>query len=389
MNLYFFVSEPFGEGQFKRHGLSFLERKNIGLRVVNLLLLSEVTYTNEEVNRFKTTGEKNQLFCDSTEDVWSILRKLKPNDVILYHIATMHWKRFSFVLKYLNQNKIRYGFMRTMAMPNITGSKLKKIISFCEMHSTVFQKVFRKLLKEHFYHQFNPSFIITAGNAVFKENKTTYGSNPKYFNTESIDSLKARQLNQKLITTLRNKKYFVYIEQGNPFHPDLKLIKTLGLNFSDDYYNKTNDFLSEMERKTGTEAIVSLPPKTKMFMPQLINEYKNRQFFVNYTPELVKYCQFVVIQYSTAINFAVIFKKPIFFVSLDNKGYVYNAIKALAKVFEKEVIMTNDKFWVLNKEEVKEINFNIYKAYENNWINSKGALPLSKNILFLKFLQES
>lgn len=385
MNLYIFVSEPFGKGQIKRHGLEFLEGKNVAVKIFNLLLLNGEEYTNQEINRFKTESEINQVFCESTDEVKLILKKIETDDIVLFHIESMHYQMFSYIIKYFNTTKIRYGFMAIMSIPELNPSLLKRIILKIEMHSSVFQKVirrFHKMLKKPY---FNPTFIITAGSAVYRKNRAIYGSKPKYFIRESIDYQNSQQLDIDFTEKIKNKKYILFIEQGSPFHPDFKLSKTQFDYDPTDYYKKINVFLSEVQDKTGLEVIISLPPKTELYMPQLIDFFPDQQIYINKTAELVKYSQDVILQYSTAVGFALIYKKPLFFFSLTKHDYAYNFTKNFAKLLGNEVVIIEDKDWNidLNKSKIDIIKYN---KYINNWIRSKDAIPLSKNNSFLNYL---
>ena len=96
---------------------------------------------------------------------------------------------------------------------------------YLEIHSFIFQKTLRRIYILFKKPYFRPHFIIAAGNAVIRKNKATYGLSPKYYSVESIDYRNTKQIDFNFTKQLKNKKYILYIEQGTPFHPDLKLSK--------------------------------------------------------------------------------------------------------------------------------------------------------------------
>jgi len=387
MNIYFITSQPFSKGQYKRDGLDFLLNHDISLKVINLTFLSKEKYTKDEKKRFLNISEKNQVFCYSEKDVYAELEKISNNDIVFYYVDNIHRFIFNYVLNYLNKKKIKYGFSNTMITPSLHLSFWMRIIINLEYRSKLLSTVLRRLKKHRTTPNFNPSFIITAGQIVYNRFFATFGSKPSYFNTVSTDFSRSMQLDNIFTESLKHKKYILFIEQGDPFHPDFKLSKMELEKDPVSYYKRINLFISEMEIKTGFDVLVSLPPKTELFMPELTEMFKDRQFYINKTAELAKHCQFVIAEYSTAISFALIFKKPIFFFSIYNKGFSYVGTKNLAKIFGKRLTIVGENDWDLNIEDLMKIDYKSYNQYVNNWIKSSGALPLRKNVPFLNFLK--
>ena len=249
--------------------------------------------------------------------------------------------------------------------------------------------IYTSSIRAHYYQIkkpfFNPDFIITAGKAVYLYNKLTYGSKPKYFNIPSIDYQKSLKFDQNVTDSIKNKKYNLLIEQGDPFHPDQKHIKQDKIS-AKEYYKKIEIFLLELEKKTGLETIIALPPKTNLFFPELLDFFPNRLCFINKTAELTKYSEIVVMQKSTAISFALLFKKPILFFSLLKSGDEFEIIKKLANVYSQKVYSLQENFF----------NFSLNKTYDSKKYNQhitdfifyKNAFPLSKNKSFIKYLKK-
>jgi len=387
MNIYFITSEPFSTGQYKRHGLDFLKKQGVSLKAINLTFISKEKYTKSEKKNFLNFAEKNQIFCYSENDVYHELKKISIHDIVLYHVCETHRFIFNYILDYLNQNKIKYGFMSIMSSPNLNRPLWMRIIINLENRSKLLSKVLRRIKKHKTTPKFNPSFIITAGQFMYNRFFATFGSKLNYFNTVSIDFDRSMQLDNTFIEPFKHKKYILFVEQGDPLHPDFKLLKMELEMDPINYYKRVNLFISEMEIKTGLEVIVSLPPKTETFMPELTKMFKERQFYINKTAELAKYCQFVMIQSSTAISFAVIFRKPVFFFSIKDKGYSYKVSKNLAKIFRKRLTIVGENDWDLNIEDLMKIDEENYDKFENNWIKSPEAFPLYKNVPFLNFLK--
>ena len=385
MSIYIIVSEPYEKNQIKRHGLDFILEKHT-IKIINLFLLNGETYSEQEINHYKMMSEKDQFFCNSTDEVCSILANIKATDIVIYHIASMHYKLFNYIIRHFNKEKIRYGFMAIMSIPDLNISFQKKCIFYLENQSYIFQKTLRRIYIFFKKPYFRPHFIIAAGDAVLRKNKATYGLSPKYFSVESIDYRNTKNIDLNFTKQLKNKKYILYIEQGVPFHPDLKLSKKEFGCDPIDYYKRINVFLTKIETQTKLEVIISLPPKTELFMPELTNFFLDRQIFINRTAELTKDCEFVLAQYSTAISCALIYKKPVILFSLSKDDYSFPFAKNLAKILGNEIVIVNEVGDDFKYDSQLYIYHEKRNRFIENWIKSDGAIPLQENIYFLDLL---
>ena len=385
MTIYLFYSEPFDKLKIKEFDLEFVESIGFDIKIINLLFLSNIKYSNDELNRFLLQKYKNEVFCKSPDEIQSVLNTINKKDIIFYNVALIDYKKFVDIIKFLNINKNRYGIIANMNSPVLYQKSIfRKIIFLIEKKSLLFSKIIRRLVRKIKKPFFYPDFIITAGKSPYLYNKLTYGSKPKYFNIPSLDYQKSLESDQHILDSVKNKKYNLFIEQGDPFHPDQKHIKQDKI-CPKEYYRKIEIFLLELEKNTGLETIIALPPKTNLFFPQLLDFFSNRLCFVNKTAELIKYSEMVIMQKTTAISFALLFKKPILFFSLLKSGDEYEIIKKLANVYNQKVYCLQENL----------SNFSLNKTYDSkkynqhitNFIFYKNAFPLSKNKSFIKYLK--
>jgi len=387
MTIYLFYSEPFDKLKIKEFDLEFVESIGFNIKIINLLFLSNIKYSSDEKKRFLFQKHKNEVFCQSLDEILSILNIINKNDIVFYNVAFIDYKRFIHLIKYFNKKKIRYGIIANMSSPVLYYKSIfRRIIFFIEKRSLLFSKIIRRVVRKIKKPFFNPDFIITAGKTPYLYNKLTYGSKPKYFNIPSIDYQKSVNIDQNGLDSLKNKKFIVLIEQGDPFHPDQKHIKQDKI-IAKEYYKKIEIFLQELEKKTGLETIVALPPKTNLFFPELLDFFSDRLCFINKTAELIKYSEMVVMQKSTAISFALLFKKPILFFSLLKSGDEFEIIKKLANSFSQHVYSLEENF--SNFSFNKTYNSKKYNQHINNFIYYKNASQLSENKAFINYLKKN
>jgi len=106
------------------------------------------------------------------------------------------------------------------------------------------------------------------------------------------------------------------------------------------------------------------------------------------TLELTKNSNFAVCLSSTAINFAVLFYKPIMIITNDDFGFfLKRTIKSTAKLFDKKPFnCSREKFDNERYLYEKKINFKKYDQYIKDFIFDKKPSNLSCEIL-LNFIE--
>ena len=101
-------------------------------------------------------------------------------------------------------------------------------------------------------------------------------------------------------------------------------------------YNKLlNNFFDMLEKKTNLEVVIALHPRNKE------NLFLKRKCYQNKTCELVRKSNIVIAHYSTAISFAVLFYKPILFLTCNGfKGtWTQKYIETLAVLLNRKIIL--------------------------------------------------
>lgn len=101
-------------------------------------------------------------------------------------------------------------------------------------------------------------------------------------------------------------KYFLFIDEYLPFHPDFRIIGDTTINATV-YYRSLNDYFSYIEKEYDTTIIIAAHPRAIY----VDNPYENRMVIFNLTNFLIKKARFVLAHRSTAISYAVIHEKPL------------------------------------------------------------------------------
>jgi len=180
------------------------------------------------------------------------------------------------------------------------------------------------------------------------------------------------------------KKSILFIDQGIPFHPDTS---ELGLHSikAEEYYYSINNFLEKIYKKFGYKAEIAAHPR--------IDPKKLKKYFPNFkikfreTINQVKYSSLIITHDSTAMNYAVLYNKPLLFITNNslNKGIhsYYEVINSKANMLNKKCINI-DLYNNINIANYLDIDKKAYNGYLKNFIKFKGSNDFQSNVIIKK-----
>tara|TARA_B100000989_G_C19525380_1_gene466545 strand:+ start:894 stop:2093 length:1200 start_codon:yes stop_codon:yes gene_type:complete len=182
---------------------------------------------------------------------------------------------------------------------------------------------------------------------------------------------------KKLISSKSN--YILYIDGAGP--KDLSDREHLGKKHfltSDVWYKDLNIFFSRIEKIFNSRVYISNHPLSKKKSSKY---FCGRKDFTNQTMQLVKNSRFIITRQSTAISYALYFKKPILLIySNQNEKDFYdkNIIQKLSQTLKLTPININDKIDLYTINKCIKLNKSKYKKYILNYISErKDCLPNS------------
>ena len=130
------------------------------------------------------------------------------------------------------------------------------------------------------------------------------------------------------------------------------------------FFNEINKFFSFIEKKFGKKIIIAGYPRSNYKK----NYFDGREIIHGNTISLVKNSQMVLMHNSTAVNYSIIYKKPLIFINSKNYLLHYSlSIKALAQELNlTDVNITND----YNNISTPLINIDRYNDYFKKYIKA-------------------
>ena len=140
----------------------------------------------------------------------------------------------------------------------------------------------------------------------------------------------------------KRKKYAVFLDQNAPSHPDYSFHRNKPPVTAEKYYTSMNLFFDSFEKKTGLEVVIAAHPRS-LSRGQL-SPWGKRQTIVGKSPLLVKDSTLVLAHYSTAISFAVLWRKPILQLTTREyvKSYRHNMFLSFSKALDLDVVNIDD-----------------------------------------------
>lgn len=162
--------------------------------------------------------------------------------------------------------------------------------------------------------------------------------------------------------------YVVFIDEDMPGHTEYELTNIKPYVTEDKYYNSVCKFFDNIEKYFKFEVIIAQHPRADYANRLFI--YGKRTILKNRTSELVKNAKFVIAHGSTAINYAIIYRKPLILITTSQLHYSEFGpiIDNYANLLGKRVINIDTSYnynSILNELEIKE---NDYKKFINEYI---------------------
>lgn len=166
----------------------------------------------------------------------------------------------------------------------------------------------------------------------------------------------------------------VFIDNYVPFHPDYLLTGRKHMK-PDDYYPLLNRFFTHFENKSGLEIVIAAHPRSHYEKFPYI--FVGRKVIRGRTSELVRDSKCVILHTSTAINFCVLFKKPMIFITTNElkKHLLGRRAEITAPYFGKTLVNISDGLNIDLERELL-IDDTTYSTYRHNYIKVDGTEEL-------------
>ena len=355
----------------KKLGISFFKSK--GCRV-NILYIAAVSRKKYYLN-IKTKKSKNYYDGKNKLKIINYLDKNILKNTIVFSDYRQNSNTI-FIYDYLKQRKTKLALISRESILQ-KKKNVKDIINILFKSPRLFIKL---LLKKILYidnKELKYDFIFTSG----KLQELKFRKKSKIIKIHHYDY--DFYLNTKKFEI--KKKYILFLSPAtlNPDtydnNPGYK-VKNIPNFKNKKYFKNIKKFLNSLKNISKIDILIAKHPKDNFNLEKKINYkcYKDK------TPELVKNSELVVCFDSSAFQFAILWKKPIIFLTSNNfPELVREDIMTRCSFFNKTPINIDFNFKKADFYSNLKINRNDYKKYKYLYIsNSKKKNKSSSEIIF-------
>lgn len=169
---------------------------------------------------------------------------------------------------------------------------------------------------------------------------------------------------------LINYRYWLFIDQYIPYHPDYKINNSKTIDAAT-YYYKLEQFFECIQKTYGVKVIIAEHPKAN---------YDKNKHFVNFkrikgkTCTLVKYADYVLLHDSLSVSFPILYGKPIVHIYTNEFNDIYitmDRIKTLSNILGSRIFnIDTDNIQDLEYKNI-DINYKKYNFYKYKYLTSK------------------
>jgi len=379
----FFIGSPLSQRDYDRFGIEVLQKNGFEVEVWDF-----TPFLHPQVNRniklFDAINWEKYSIFPTWNEARSAILKLQHNCFIIcmvsYQIKSLT------IYRALSKKKLRYCVFMANALPTISNKKsmlyslrrLKKIDLF-KVITVLFSKI------PYNYMGIRPAAINLAGGAM----STIYNypvskkTNILWLHTLDYDIYLKKCLNP----VHHDKKMGVFLDEYIPFHPDYIFSGLSVPSSPEEYYPSISKFFELIESKYGVHIVIAAHP---------ISHYENhpdyfggRPVVKGKTSELVQKSGFVISHMSTSINFAVLFHKPVIFLTSDRlqQSHMKPYIEQMASFIGKKPINLDINPLIIDWEKEISINENAYMNYKHSYIKRIGSEDLPFWQIFANFIK--
>lgn len=377
----YFIESQFNSFDFERHGIDLLRNNGFEVEVWDFSpFLHPEVYEKTGVNVDEILYQKYncKLFYTKKEAKMEISKL--GEDCFVVCLLIYRFEVFS-IYKSITKQKLDYSVIAANTLP--LKSRIEEQSKFRKF-SIVLSKVKRFTIKKLVmfavnkismnYCKIKPATFIMAGGLK----SLSYYSYPKGKSTEllwmhTLDY--DRFLNDISSNEIKDEGYGVFLDEYLPFHRDFFYLNLKPYTTEQEYYPLVRNFLDALENKYKVEIIIAAHPRSEY--EKYPGIFRNRKIIKFKTNELIRNSKFAIMHCSASINFAILYRKPVIFVT-DNqleKCSFGSAIKNAAALLGKQPInisITTD----IDMERELTINESAYDTYRNDYIKRDGSLKL-------------
>jgi len=153
------------------------------------------------------------------------------------------------------------------------------------------------------------------------------------------------------------------------------------------YFSNLRRFSDHLERELGVRVVIAAHPLAQ-YTPEQKAHFGAREVIQGRTADLVRRCRFAILHASTAVNLAVLFEKPVLFLTDHQyERYVVGPyVEAISKELGKKPIYLDEPLPTDWDEQLK-VDRGTYHYYKRSYIKTEGSEDRPSWEILARFLK--
>lgn len=377
----FFLEQPFTRRNYERFGIEILSENGFTVSIFDftpLLHPAAAAHAADAVYR----DFKNLIPISSRSEAERAIGRLDPADTFVINLLGFNPENF-FIYRKFTRTNLRYAVHVSGAMPDPhdrqpaavkrAGSFLRslrhspsKIGYLKSLAGSIPFRLFRNRVR-------GATWWLAGGSESPKRYALPRDANTRVLFIHTLDYdvyLRAKAAPGEISDTA------VFLDQYLPYHPDQLYFLVEYPVTPERYYPNLRRFFESLRLRSGLTTVIAGHPKSEYEKhPECFPGF---EVYRDRTAEMVKTSRLVIAHGSTAINLAVLFRKPILFVTTDEleRSAIRDHIHALAGWLGKKVINVDGPLEEIDLNAEQVVDEEAYRRYQNCYIVRDGTPEL-------------
>ena len=381
--IFFLTDIGFSKRDYERFEIEKL-KKTFDVYIIDLTLCLQKLFIK---NKEKLHKVENYIKIENIEHCFSIVSSIKPEYAFDEISATN--QQVLKLKKFLKKKNVKLVFFQNGLIPHqnrtFQESLLRIIFLILKPFSlyTKLSRIFKHKLNLKKLKNISYDFIFISGIDGLTHNQVKFSKKIIYSHSHDYEkflNLKPSNINQK--------NYLIFLDQNLPFHSAQFFRNEKPAVTEAKYYPALHNTFLKLEKKFKMEVVIAPHPRADISKYKYF--FKGRKVSSLDTIELVKKSNGVLTHTSTAVSFAVIYRKPIIFLTSNEiiQSYDDYRVHNSSRIFNSKLINIDNKKclnninshdFVLSTDRLK------YDLYFKNYIKH----PDSENISMVNLIENN
>lgn len=391
----YLVCSPLSSRDFERFGIQNWIDRGWSVQIFDITsFLFPKFWSYVDGNKLSVDFEGLKIFYNF-EDLISVLENLKKKIVFIDMLGNSN-KEIS-IRKIIKKHgiliKIKLGSIpRAQNKKNIWDllSLLKHPIKLLYKSTSFVKNIYKQIISKKYY----PDYVVVGGTTSIKEIDLEKTSIIKAHNYDYDFFIKKEPLELN-----KNSNFLVFLDEDGPYHSDFSRLGIEPFVTSKNYFPIIDDGLEKISNILKLNIKIAAHPRSNYSKKNI--KYKH-DILENKTFELIKEAKIVVAHCSTALQWAIIMKKPIILVTtneIEQASYskIYlKLIKEFSRELGKKTLNINDLTNFTKLEDYLFVDDEKYEKYIERYVKIKDSPKklawdiviesIEKDIFLKKFL---